>query len=232
MVQSNEKSLKVGLGMALGVAVFALAASGATDARADDVKPLRMIPLPSFVSIECSNPGSAQDVAKTPVLKNTAQTTLYKGQRIRWSASDGDVGDVTLTADLPPGATVKAMGKPGQAYTCSSSYVAQPDLKIRQAKLLSTKEALVEVQNADPYAAAGNSQVLFELRSCQTDAVLATSKSAPVSLAKGEYKALTFGIAQPFSGKTYVRAVADVEKVISESNEANNLWDGQRGCVY
>jgi hypothetical protein len=179
--------------------------------------------------IACSNPGSAQDVAKTPILKNTAQTTLYEGQRLNWWASDGDIGQVTLAADLPPGGTVKAMGKAGNAYTCTSGCVAQPDLKIRTAKMLSSSQALVEVQNADPYVGASASSVLFEIRSCQTNAVLMTARSEAVAIAKGEHKQLTFAVPiKPF-GKTYLRAVADHNSV-SESNELNNGWNGQNGA--
>ena len=33
-------------------------------------------------------------------------------------------------------------------------------------------------------------------------------------------------------GKKYVRAVADVEGRVSESNEQNNLWNAQSSCLY
>jgi hypothetical protein len=99
---------------------------------------------------------------------------------------------------------------------------------------VSTTEALVEVQNADPYSTAPGSAVLFELRSCNTGAVLATSKSANIPLAKGELKAITFPLpaSSQVPGRKYVRAVADVDGRVSESNEANNLWNAQSSCLY
>jgi hypothetical protein len=239
MVQHGGMGKKLGIGTFLGAALAVLGASSATDAKAAETATistattnLTRIPVPTFVSIACQNPGSSQDVAKTPVLKNTALTTLYKGQKLSWSSSDGDMGQVILEADLAPGATVKAMGKPGNAYTCQSSYMPRPDLKIRLAKLVTTSQASVEVQNADPYVGASASAVFFEVRSCNTNAVLASSKSSTVALAKGEVKALTFTFANPVSGKTYLRAVADTDKVVSESNELNNLWNSQNSCLY
>ncbi len=233
MVQQRGKGAKLGLGTVIGAALVALAAGTPKDASAETATiSTTRIPLPTFVSIDCQNPGSSQDVAKTPVLKNTALTTLYKGQRLSWSSSDGDYGQLTLAADLPPGGTVKAMGKAGNAYTCKSSYIAQPDLKIRQAKMVSASQAYVELQNADPYVGAGASSVLFELRACNTSAVIATAKSSALSLSKGEIKSLSFPVAQPYSGKTYVRVVADADKKISESNEINNDWSGLDGCIH
>jgi hypothetical protein len=223
------KASKFGLGvLAMGAAIVGFSMTSTEEATAGS------IPLPTFVSVQCSNPGSSQDVAKTPAIKNTSLTTLYKGQRINWYASDGDLGQVTLGADLPPGATVKAMGKAGNGYTCTSSYVAMPDLKIRQAKVVSSTEAMVEVQNADPYSTAPGSAVLFELRSCNTNAVLATSKSANIALGKGEFKAITFALpaTAQVPGRKYVRAVADVDARVSESNEQNNLWNSQSSCLY
>lgn len=56
-----------------------------------------------FVKLECKNPGSHQDVAKTPWVKNTTAKTMPKGHKINWKASDGDKGVITLTKDLPAG---------------------------------------------------------------------------------------------------------------------------------
>ena len=93
---------------------------------------------------------------------------------------------------------------------------------------------MVELQNADPYSTAAGSAVLFELRSCNTNAILASSKSSNVALGKGEFKAISFALpaSSQVPGKKYVRAVADVDARVSESNEQNNLWNAQSSCLY
>ena len=45
----------------------------------------------------CKNPGSHQDVAKTPTITNSTNQTLAVGKKVYWSASDGDKGTISLT---------------------------------------------------------------------------------------------------------------------------------------
>jgi hypothetical protein len=85
--------------------------------------------LPAFainpqqkVMLGCKNPGSHQDVAKTPSVINTNSTTLAKGKWIYWSATDGDQGSLKLEADLLPNKSVKVLGSPGNGYSCSAWY--------------------------------------------------------------------------------------------------------------
>lgn len=79
---------------------------------------------------------------KTPVLKNTAAVPLAKCTATGWEASDRDSGKLVLEADLAVGATVKVQGtKPGNAYTCSASYVAKPDLRVKKVYLSGPMQA-------------------------------------------------------------------------------------------
>jgi len=78
-------------------------------------------PPPGFVVLECRNPGSHQDVAKTPIIKNTSGQQLPIGHTISWSSSDGDSGQVTLQAPLAPDSEVQGLGTAGQVYNCVAS---------------------------------------------------------------------------------------------------------------
>lgn len=75
------------------------------------------------VILECKNPGTHQDVAKTPQIKNTTNTVIPKGHKIHWGASDGDKGVITLDKGLglAAGQTVQGLGKAWQVYTCTAS---------------------------------------------------------------------------------------------------------------
>lgn len=77
-----------------------------------------------LVILECKNPGTHQDIAKTPDIKNTTTKTMPKGHKINWAASDGDKGVITLDKDLPAGQVVQGVSnKPAipQSYTCTAS---------------------------------------------------------------------------------------------------------------
>ena len=76
---------------------------------------------PGFVQLGCRNPGSHQDVAKTPIIKNTTGQELPIGHKISWSSSDGDYGQITLQEPLPPNMEVQGIGTAGQVYTCVAS---------------------------------------------------------------------------------------------------------------
>src|SRR4051812_30742897 len=76
-----------------GMSLIAIATL-AIDAKADN-QPLQPTPALAQVApsplgpyavkaLTCSNPGSQQDVAKEPILKNTTGATLAKGTTIYW----------------------------------------------------------------------------------------------------------------------------------------------------
>jgi hypothetical protein len=182
------------------------------------------------VPIACSNPGSTQDVAKTPMLKNTTTATLPKNALVYWSASDGDKSSIRLEADLAPGASVKVTGAAGQVYTCNAHFFSSPDLIVKSAKFADSANVAVSVENLDPWAGPGPSVVRVEVVACSSGAVLQTSDSAPISLAKGETKAIT--IPATFKTKTYLRVTADAAKSLLEKKETNNVWDTSGSCLY
>ena len=70
--------------------------------------------------LPCRSPGTHQDVAKTPLIKNTTSDPLETGKNIYWSASDGDNGTITLQQPLPVNDEVQGLGSPGQVYTCEA----------------------------------------------------------------------------------------------------------------
>ena len=72
------------------------------------------------VAMTCKNPGSHQDVAKTPDITNSTGKLLKKGAKVNWTSSDGDKGTITLDKDLAAGASVRGLGSAGQSYTCQA----------------------------------------------------------------------------------------------------------------
>jgi hypothetical protein len=182
----------------------------------------------SPVGIECKNPGSSQDVAKTPSLKNTTTAAIKSGTTLFWKASDGDQGAYKLTTDLAPGASVKMMGKPGQVYTCTSNFYSAPDLVVRRAAL-GSNSALIEIANNDPWVDAAASVARVELVSCSSGQVTSTQLSVPIAIPKGTTKSFT--LSESPNGRSYLRVMADAQKVVAEKNETNNSWDGMNECI-
>jgi hypothetical protein len=81
---------------------------------------LKRVPVAPKIMLGCKNPGSHQDVAKTPTITNSTSQTLAAGKKVYWSASDGDKGTVALSAALQPNKTVQAMGTAGNGYSCQA----------------------------------------------------------------------------------------------------------------
>lgn len=224
------------------VAAAALALGVATPKVADADNRMPVSPMPTMgttipnlyigtsISLACSNPGSHQDVSKTPSLKNTSGAKIAKGQTLYWKATDGDSGSMKLEADLLPNQSVQVLGKPGNGYQCSSHFLTSADLTIKKAQFASWTSATVEVQNLDAWVDAGPSVTRVEVVSC-SGPVLATVDLAPMPLAKGEVKSVTVPFAQA-SGKKYLRVRADVNKSIKERNESNNTWDDMNTCIH
>lgn len=220
------RSMKSGLTVFAGAAAIALIGSAAPEASAQ-ITATR----PTLVLLACKNPGSQQDVAKTPVLKNTTGTTIPKGYTIGWSASDGDSGFVKLDADLAPNAEIRGMGKAGNAYTCGSSFATRPDLVIKSASFQSASSASFELANLDPFASAPKSIARVEVVSCNNNQVLSYAETWGVEVAKGQSVPLTLSFA-PTSGKRYLRVIADAKANVSERLESNNIWSTQNSCLY
>lgn len=187
--------------------------------------------LGTAVPITCKNPGSSQDVVKTPYLVNSTTATMKKGQSVSWATSDGERGTHTLAADLPPGGQIKLQGsKPGNAYTCNASFFSKADLTVAKAAWASPSAIAVSFTNKDPWVGAGSSVARVEIVSCSGSVLKSMEQTTP-AFGPGETKTLSISATMP-AGKHYLRVIADNGKVISESNESNNVWDAINSCVY
>jgi hypothetical protein len=93
------------------------------------------------VALKCENPGSHQDVAKTPIITNSTRTTLPKGRVLYWQTNKGEKGQVQLVNDLKPLNSVSGLGGPGQVYTCTAYYLAPLNLGPRKPLVVPTQEA-------------------------------------------------------------------------------------------
>ena len=72
------------------------------------------------VNLTCTNPGSHQDVAKTPSITNNTNKAVPWNTTIYWQASDGDSGHIA--GPLAIGASKQVLGAPGNAYSCTAYY--------------------------------------------------------------------------------------------------------------
>lgn len=147
-----------------------------------------------------------------------------------WKSSDGDSGSLKLDADLAPGASVRAMGKAGNAYTCSGNLLAYPDLTVASVTP-ATSGFTVKVQNLDKHAPSAGSTVRIEFLSCSTNAVIGSAQGAVSSIYAGGSASAFVSATKP--GKSYLRITADSAKKIVEGNESNNSWtESLNACVY
>ncbi len=78
--------------------------------------------LPNYrkVSLGCRNPGSHQDVAKTPIITNTTNHSLSSTIKVYWNATDGDKGYVQ--GPFAINESKQGLGQPGNGYQCSAYY--------------------------------------------------------------------------------------------------------------
>jgi cell division septal protein FtsQ len=72
------------------------------------------------MKLQCKNPGSQQDVGKTPNIINNTTKTIPKGQKVYWKTNKGENGEIELTSPLAPGGSVSGLGQAGQVYTCTA----------------------------------------------------------------------------------------------------------------
>lgn len=75
------------------------------------------------VSVDCENPGTHQDVAKTPEITNTSRHDIAANVKIYWEASDGDKG--YILGPLKKNKSVSGLGEPGNSYTCTAYYLTK-----------------------------------------------------------------------------------------------------------
>lgn len=72
------------------------------------------------VSLACRNPGSHQDVAKTPIITNTTSHAISATSKIYWNASDGDHG--LIYGPLAVNESKSGLGSAGNNYSCTAHY--------------------------------------------------------------------------------------------------------------
>jgi hypothetical protein len=225
MSMSSGKSLLKGIAFAVGAVALGVASPRTADA---DI--VRMpIYLGTSIPLGCSNAGGSQDVAKTPVLKNTTSAPLPVGSTLWWKSTDGDSGQIKLDKALVPGATVEGLGHPGSAYTCSGSFLAMADLTVAKAQFTTQTSAFVEVQNLNPWVDTKPNITRVEVVSCSGPVLSTVDLTAPIG--KGEIK--SFNVPFPaVGGQKYLHIQADATNLILEGNKKNNVWDEIGTCVH
>ena len=184
-----------------------------------------------WVTLACSNPGSQQDTAKTPVIQNTTAAPIPSGRSLLWKASDGDHGGVTLGQDLAPGDTVRGTGKPARTvYACSASfYAGLPDLVVSGVNLERIPRAVI--RNTNAWIGAEAVRVRFESLRCADDSVLAVKNAGPSVVAAGGQQTFSGVIIKPWrSPPSYWRITVDFDRRVAESNEGNNVWSSSADC--
>ena len=77
-------------------------------------------PPAGYYQLECRNPGSHQDVAKTPIIKNTSGKTIPAGEKMSWSSSDGDYRQIDVQQNLAPDMEIQGLGSAGNSYSCAA----------------------------------------------------------------------------------------------------------------
>lgn len=75
------------------------------------------------VLVGCQNPGSHQDVAKTPIITNTTGHAISALTKVYWTATDGDKGYVQGPFAINESKT--ALGAPGNGYSCEAYYTVR-----------------------------------------------------------------------------------------------------------
>lgn len=73
------------------------------------------------VFLSCENPGSHQDVAKTPLITNTTGKPIPSTTKVHWNASDGDFGYIQGPFSINE--SKSALGQAGNAYQCQAYYL-------------------------------------------------------------------------------------------------------------
>lgn len=72
------------------------------------------------VYLTCQNPGTHQDVAKTPTITNNSRRNVPFNTTIYWNATDGDSG--TTKGPLAVGASKQVLGSAGNGYSCTAYF--------------------------------------------------------------------------------------------------------------
>lgn len=220
-----RKGLSIGfLGVVCGVGM-----AHADEGRpTGEAKPMPKLQFATSVPLACKNPGTHQDVGKSPTIQNTSGAKLRAGQQIHWTATDGDKGSITLKVDVPPNGTFQVIGIAGRSYQCTAQFFTTPDLVAKDARWANADEAYVAVGNQDAWLDAPASVALLETVSCGGQ-VLATREISLGVLKKSTGSG--FRVPMKRVPKAYLRLTVDAKKQILEKDEKNNVYADSDSCV-
>jgi hypothetical protein len=174
--------------------------------------------LPS-VSLGCSGAGSSDVAKRKHAIKNTTSYAIPKGTVVHWSASDKGTGSVTLNSDLAPNGSVDVI-EPGQTngYSCTASFTPGPADYAVKSVTHSGGTASIVIQNLNPWTDAPASVAKLESMKCVTVPVKGVDVNVP-AIPKGSSVTVT----APIAMDTYLRATANANGAVSETNKTNNV---------
>lgn len=173
------------------------------------------------VPLGCSGSGSSDVASRKHSITNTTGHTIPKGVVAHWTASNTGSGNVTLTSDLAPNATVDVY-EPGQTngYTCTATFVPpSADLVLKSVAWSNDTTATVVIQNTSPWRDVGATTLRLQRMKCFSTQV-STQDAPTAAIAKGA--SITVTVSAAHAGADYLQATANATNAPSEPNTANN----------
>ena len=237
----TTKKAMVGFLAAFGVAAVSVAGPAtASDAPAISptsvstiaVSPATAMQLLPSVSLACSGMGASDVRHRGHSIKNTTGHPIPAGTSVHWTSSDKGSGSVKLAKDLAPNDTIDVI-EPGQTngYTCNASfYPGNADFVIKGIAHNGTS-AVVTIANANPWTDAAASKVKVDAMNCLSTTVGSVTLAVP-KIPKGGSVQVTATL----PGSDYVRATANSDGAVPETNKANNAgvspdYSSNKSCV-
>jgi hypothetical protein len=216
----------------VAVAFVAIAANAAAELPpAGQIKPAQPIQvqpvsrpavaLLASVPLECSGSGASDVASRKHSIKNTTGHAIPKNTAVHWTASDKGSGQLTLTTDLAPNASVDVL-ESGQTngYTCTASFnPGNPDFVVKSVSWSNPTTATIVIENANPWTDAKASVARVQSLRCVSSPVASVDVSVP-AIAKGGSATVTANIAE--ANADYLEATANATKTAPETNSSNN----------
>ena len=174
------------------------------------------------VPLACSGSGASDVASRKHSITNNTGHTIPKGVVAHWVASNTGSGNVTLTSDLAPNASVDVYeGGQTNGYTCTATFVPpSADLVLKSVAWSNDTTATVVVQNTSPWRDVGATTLRLQRMKCFSTQV-STQDAATAAIAKGQ--SITLTIPATRAGADYLQATANATNSPSEPNTANNL---------
>ncbi len=187
------------------------------------------------IPLACSGSGSSDVVSRKHSITNNTGHTIPKGVVAHWVASNSGSGNVTLTSDLAPNASVDVI-ESGQTngYTCTATFVPpSADLVLKSVAWTSDTSASIVVQNTSPWRDVGATTLRLQRMKCP--GIQQSTQDAPTAaIAKGGSVTLTVNAAK--AGADFLLATANATNSPTEPNTANNVgrspdFNQNKSCV-